>query len=59
VLVGTLDASNNVVLALVNEGPLDAAAAQELSVTEATLSRQRTSDGTIYFAPAEATPARK
>jgi len=57
-LVETLDASNNVVLVLVNEGPLDSAAAQQLGVTETTLPRQRTSDdGTVHFAPAEAAPA--
>jgi allophanate hydrolase subunit 1 len=58
-LVGTLDASNNLVLALVNEGPLGTATAEEMSVTEATLSGQRTSHGIIYFAPAEAAPARR
>jgi hypothetical protein len=58
-LVGTLDASNNVVLVLVNEGPLGTAASQELSVTEAALPGQRTSDGTVYFAPAEAAPSRR
>jgi hypothetical protein len=57
-LVETLDPANNVVLVLVNEGPLGSAAAQELGVTETTLPRQRTSDdGTIHFAPAEAAPA--
>jgi hypothetical protein len=56
-LVETLDASNNIVLVLVNEGPLDSAAVQELGVTETTLPRQRTSDdGAIHFAPAAAAP---
>src|SRR5262245_38466930 len=58
-LVETLDASNNVVLVLIKEGPLGTADAGELSVTEATLSGQQTSDGTIYFAPGEAAPARR
>jgi hypothetical protein len=59
-LVETLDASNNVILVLVNEGPLDSAAAQEFGVTETTLPHQQTSDdGTIHFAPAEAAPARR
>jgi len=58
-LVETLDASNNVVLVLIKEGPLGTADAEEFSVTEATLSGQQTSDGTIYFAPGEAAPARR
>jgi hypothetical protein len=58
-LVETLDASNNVVLVLVNEGPLGTAAAQELNVTESTLSGQRTSNDAAYFAPAGAAPARR
>jgi len=58
-LVETLGASNNVVLVLIKEGPLGTADAEELSVTEATLSGQQTSDGTIYFAPGEAAPARR
>jgi hypothetical protein len=58
-LVGTLDAANNVVLLLVNEGSLSISASQGLGVGEATLSGHRTGDDAIYFAPAEPAPTHR
>ena len=59
-LVVTLNASNNLVLLLINVGPLGASSApQELGVSEATLPGQRGDDPTIRFAPAGEAPSRQ
>ena len=58
-LVVTLNASNNLVLLLINEGPLGASAPQELGPTEATLPGQLGGDPTIRFAPGGAAPSRR
>ena len=58
VLVVTVQ-TNNLVLLLVNEGPLRASAPQALGVAESALSGQRGSNAAIRFAPAGATPARR